>query len=203
MAEPMLIALISHAPRSGKTSAARHLEEKHGFQVLSLAEPIKQMALVFLQEFGLDLATAHKHTYLDRESVIPGVGVTGRHILQTLGTEWGRLQLGSEIWLECWRRRALAHLESGQSVVVDDARFVNEVDAVLRLGGQAWLIHRPGSEQNAGSAVDHASEGNLKNYLRFTHVLVNDGTFDEFLDMVDKVLQQAGPVPSPGGGVAA
>lgn len=181
MAVISLIALAAHAPGSGKTTIAR-IFEGEGFVRLPFAEPVKQMAAALLEGLGIEPEQVHNYLYVDRAALIPVLEVSGRRLLQTLGTEWGRRQIHPEIWVRHWQRRVQLCRAAGQRVVVDDIRFPNEADAVCQLGGQVWLVDRPGVEYHGG----HASEGGLQTYAGFSRVLVNDGTL---LALRDKALE--------------
>jgi|LakMenEpi03Aug12_release.lakeMendotaPanAssembly.Ray.scaffolds.fasta_scaffold74192_5 hypothetical protein len=174
--EPLLIGLTSHAPGSGKSTIAGHLAGK-GFALVPFARPLKEMAEVFLTHLGtLSPEDIKRVVYRDRNEVIPGIGVTGRHLLQTLGTEWGREQICADVWLQCWVNTARSLLRQGTPVVVDDVRFPNEVDLVTSIGGRVWLVDRPGAEEAAQDSLAHASEGGLKGCPGITAVVLNNGT---------------------------
>lgn len=176
-----LVALAAHAPGSGKTSIALVLEEE-GFVRLPFAEPVKQMAVALLQGLGMEPEQIHNHLYIDRATLIPVLEVSGRRLLQTLGTEWGRQQIHSEIWVKHWQKRAEICRAAGQRIVVDDIRFPNEADAIRQLGGQVWLVERPGVSYRGR----HASEGGLSTYAGFSRFLING---DTLLALREKVLK--------------
>lgn len=57
-------------------------------------------------------------------------GMTPRHAMQTLGTEWGRQIIHDEIWINIF----LDKVESSETVVVcDDLRCQNEYDSIQYL----------------------------------------------------------------------
>lgn len=183
-----LIGLAAHAPGSGKSTAATELG-RHGFRCISFAAPLKRMAESFLYSLGnLGAEEIKRVVYHDRQTVIPGINVTSRHLLQTLGTEWGRRQICPDVWLQCWSNTARWLLESGVSVVVDDVRFINEADLVIELGGQMWLIDRPSACAAAGDALRHASEGELSSYGAFSEVIDNSGDLDAFHRAINRAL---------------
>lgn len=183
-----LIALTSHAPGSGKSTVASRLATK-GFSIVPFARPIKEMAELFLRYLGtLSAEDVRRVVYRDRNEIIPGINITGRHLLQTLGTEWGRQQVCPDVWLQCWANTARALLRKGIPVVVDDLRFPNEADLVTSLGGRIWLVKRPGAEQAAQDSLGHVSEGGLKDYQGFSAVVHNDRGLDELAETVDALL---------------
>lgn len=161
---PILIGLVSHAPRSGKSSIAQILEDKYNAITEPFAAPLKELALEALVKTGVCAEKAEYYVYEAKEEVIPKLGVTARHMLQTLGTEWGRRKINSNLWLMCWEGsyRDLAkacgiaqQLAQGGDflpqptpllVIVDDVRFPNEADLIRSMGGQVWEVIRPGTD---------------------------------------------------------
>ncbi|QXC49509.1 deoxynucleotide monophosphate kinase [Agrobacterium salinitolerans] len=143
---PPVIALTGLAG-SGKSTASKYLIEKHGYQLVKFAGPLKDM----LRAIGLGeghIEGAHKETDLAML-----YGRTPRYAMQTLGTEWGRKCMGEDFWTNLWRSRVDGVLAFGGRVVVDDCRFPNEADEVRKLGGVVWRLVGRG-----GIAGSHESE---------------------------------------------
>lgn len=182
MTSPQLIGLYSPAPQSGKSTVASILTE-HGFRVLPFAAPLKRMIGTFLFQLGYgpedidELLTTHKEVKLD------AINCSTRHLLQTLGTEWGRTCVHPDVWLQCWQVIAMRYLQSSTPVVVDDVRFQNEADLIRSLGGQLWYIERPGTEVK----TEHASEGSLNTYP-FDRFLHNDGSLSDLVATTESLL---------------
>lgn len=170
---PNLIGLYSPAPQSGKTTIANALVAREGYQRIAFADPLKAMTCRFLESLGYREDQAQRMVYIDKEVVIPQLGVTTRHLLQTLGTEWGRQCVHPDVWLKCWSETAVRHAK----VVVDDVRFSNEAQLIRDTGGELWCVVRPGQAAH----TDHASEGGLAGW-EFDRVICNDGTMRELLD---------------------
>lgn len=184
MPSALAIGLAAHAPSSGKTTTAIALQD-HGFLRLPFAQPVKDMARVLLEQLGIPEPAIDNHLYGDRSALIPHINVSGRHLLQTLGTEWGRQLINPAIWLECWSQRARLSLWAGVSVVADDVRFPEEADLIRSLGGEVWLIDRPGVRYEGS----HASEGGLRDYPHFSEILTNDGLIDDLNNRVLELLE--------------
>jgi hypothetical protein len=165
---PELIGLYSPAPQSGKTTVANALAAQ-GYARVPFAVPLKAMVAQFLQGLGYREDEAQRLVYIDKASTIPQLGITVRHLLQTLGTEWGRTCVAPDVWLKCWA----ASVTRYPFVVADDVRFPNEAQLIKDMGGQLWLIERPG----LADATGHASEGGLTGW-EFDRVIVNDGTVE-------------------------
>lgn len=149
---PPVIALTGLAG-SGKSTASKHLIEKHGYQLVKFAGPLKDM----LRAIGLSEAQIEGEL---KETPCAWLqGATPRHAMQTLGTQWGRDCIGARLWTELWVRRVQLILAAGGRVVVDDCRFPNEAEEVRKLGGVVWrLVGRGGiagaheSEAGCGAA---------------------------------------------------
>ena len=65
-------------------------------------------------------------------------GVTGRSLLQSLGTEWGRNIVGQDIWVQAMEQKFQSSYAPLR--IIDDLRFENEAHMVRRLGGEVWLF---------------------------------------------------------------
>ena len=175
---PRIIGLYSPAPGSGKTAVARYLS-CHGFTTVSFATPMKEMVRTLLRAYGLSSDAIHMAMGAAKEEPIPEIGVSARHLCQTLGTEWGRACIHPEVWVRAWQRTAEKHLAAGTSVVSDDCRFPNEARTIRALGGELWLIQRP----SVMRTTTHASEGGLDN-ITFDHVICNDSSLFSLYEQV-------------------
>jgi hypothetical protein len=182
-----LVALYSAAPGSGKSTTARVLESQ-GWAVEPFAAPLKRMAATLLLEAGyseghiLEILTVNKDQPLTLLAGIP----TARHLLQTLGTAWGREQISPMLWIQLWQRRVCRALANGTLVVVDDLRTEEEAAAVRAMGGQLWRIDRPGHQADP-AALAHPTEGALE-ALTFDRVIINSGSLEQ---LEVQVLQEA------------
>lgn len=79
---------------------------------------------------------------------------TGRHILQTLGTEFGRAQ-DQDVWIRAGINGATMALINGADLVTfTDGRFRNEVLAIKRAGGMVVQVINPDDR----TVATHASE---------------------------------------------
>ena len=107
--------------------------------------------------------------------------VTPRLMMQTLGTDWGRELLGAGFWVRMAEEDIAEELQRGNSVVVDDIRFQNEVDMIRRLGGTVVHVVRPVQDRNPG---EHKSEGQD---LRPDAVIWNGGSLPEFHDKITRM----------------
>lgn len=156
---PPVIALTGLAG-SGKSTASKYLVEKHGYQLVKFAGPLKDM----LRAIGLSEAQIEGE--LKEEPCEWLQGATPRHAMQTLGTQWGRDCIGPSFWIELWVRRVNLIIAEGGRVVVDDCRFPNEAEEVRKLGGVVWRLVGRG-----GIAGGHESEAGC-------------GTFDVWINNI-------------------
>ena len=157
MAHSALIALASAAPRSGKSLVANYLVREYGFTLCKLAGPLKAMTAALLAEVGYDNAQPFIEGQRKEDGIAALGGYSARHIMRTLGLDWGRDCLAADFWLRVWSHKVQALLDRGQAVVVDDMRFANELAWVQGCGGQSWFVYRPA----VTAGTEHQSEGQI------------------------------------------
>lgn len=147
----MLIGLTGLAG-SGKSEIANVLINEMGFTRVKFADPLKNMVRGMLADMGYCRDDVERMIEGDlKEALIPELNVTPRHIMVTLGTEWGRNLIQRDLWARLWSAKVEALLTGGgmrSRVVVDDVRFPNEVNALRYHGGKLWRIERPGLTSN-------------------------------------------------------
>lgn len=171
----MIIGLTGKA-RSGKDTVAEHLAVSHGFHHYWFSKPMKEAAAII---FGW----GDEHLYGDlKEETDPRYGVSPRVVLQTLGTEWGRNAINSDLWI----LRAQKEMEQHDCIVVSDCRFDNEAVAIINAGGIVIEVSREGAEQVAA----HSSERGISSHLISFH-LENNGTLTDLYKKVDTFLIQS------------
>jgi hypothetical protein len=184
---PRIIGLYSNVPGAGKSTVADMLADEYRYKVISFAAPLKETVGAFLREMGMNPFRVIDHLYEPnyKERIIPELGVTSRHLMQTLGTEWGRQCIHPNVWTDAWVRR-VADMPTDMCLVADDVRFPNEIEAVRSVGGMIWRIDRPGITI-APEVLDHLSEGGLHD-VEPDVVIANDGTDRELLEKVMRTL---------------
>lgn len=183
MGWPRIVAFSGPAG-SGKSTAAKHLVEGHGYRRIRFADPIKDM----LRDFGL--------TFDQIDGPLKEIpcdllcGKTPRRAMQTLGDEWGRQLIGGDIWVRAWERRLEEAMlwSSDTRIVVDDLRYPNELDVLLRHDALVVRVHRP----EAMTVEAHASE----NHALFSQrVLTNDATQTDFVTRLEALLDGSVQLP--------
>ncbi len=200
---------------TGKTTAARHLESilQCDVVVLPMAKVLRDEVEDFLRRCGADdhipllygsqedkvtvfyvdeqkaLAECEKWChYLVAHSEIQdrsGVtAVTTRRILQWWGTEYRRNQ-DPDYWTKAWGRKVKEYDLDRSLILVDDVRFVNELDVIRAHGGLVVRVVRPGFN----GANDHSSENSLDHVTDWTATVVNDGTLEAFKQKIEDLAQ--------------
>lgn len=164
--------------RAGKDSIASILVEKHGFIRRGFADPLKNAAR---EIFGLTDAQLYG---AEKEAIDPFWEKSPRQIMQLLGTECVRNQIDRDAWVKSMRRFVeRARADGARGVVIPDARFPNEADAIRAWGGEVWRVTRPGIE----AVSPHPSETALDDY-KFDCVIPNEGTLETLADGVEECL---------------
>jgi hypothetical protein len=155
-----LIGLYSPAPGSGKSTLAAAMFG-HGWRVVKFAAPLKTMVAALLSEAGesADVIERAIEGDLKAQPMEALAGRTPRYTMQTLGTEWGRGAMASDIWVRLAIMRANRLRAEGVAVIVDDMRFENEARAIQEAGGRLVRITRPDAARLAGHAGEGALDG--------------------------------------------
>lgn len=175
---PRLIAFIGYQ-RSGKTTCAKILEDKFYFQRTRFAGKVREMLepLLPYREISYWLEGDGKNKPCPHLG-----GKTPVFAMQRLGTEWGRNSIDPDLWVDQWARDA-AELLYNDDVVVDDARFPNEIEKIRKLGGEIWRVTRPGFDR----ASDHESEAYVDSIV-YDKLIANTGSIDDLINALDKAL---------------
>lgn len=170
----MIIGITGYAG-AGKSTAARVLSSRHGFVRRPFAYPLKAM----LGALGVPAEALDGTDEIKRQPMALFAGRSLREAMQTLGTEWGRREFGSDFWVRQWVRG----LDSLGDVVADDVRFPEESQIIKRLGGAIIRIDRDG----AGPASDHSSETSV-DLIAADYVIKNTAGPDMLAASVDFIL---------------
>ncbi len=210
----MIIGFAGKAA-SGKTTAAKFLLERQDLNivVLPMALVLREEVENFIRQVGAedrvplvygDQNDKVRVFYIDEQRALkecpewggfvavnkdiqdrPGqTAVTVRRILQWWGTEYRRAQ-DPDYWTKAWDRKLQDYDLTGTHVLVDDVRFVNELEIIKKNGGIFVRIERPGFN----GANDHSSENSLDHYEDWNLVIRNDGSLDQFLrDVEEQIL---------------
>jgi len=191
----MLIGLVGLIG-SGKDTVANRLVTHHGFVRDSFAKSLKDAVSNI---FGWDRKLLEGNTKESRSwreksdkfwSEKFGKEITPREVLQYFGTEVCRGNMLDTIWIDSCMARY-----KGQSTVISDTRFPNEVKQIREQGGKMILVKR-GADPDW--FVDYV-EGNIEpkgihtsEYAwakeDFDFVIENNGTLEDLNANVDKTI---------------
>jgi hypothetical protein len=156
-----LIIGVAGKAGSGKDLVADYLAHElnkiHGlWGRYSMATPVKEMLKI-----GFDLDDKDTRT----ETIF---GITYRHFIQTLGTEWGRGCINNDIWVKTAKLRM-----KNKFTIISDIRFNNEAD-MCRDNGMIIHIRRPASKRDNSltkSELSHSSEDPIDSKPGDIHIL--------------------------------
>lgn len=177
----MLIALCG-AAGAGKNTVAERLVRKHGFYHIAFADPLYEMISIVTGLSREDLEDREV-----KETPIEWLGKSPREMLQSLGTEWGRNAVNTQIWVMAAFRRVADLEAAGRDVVITDVRFDNEAAAAKAAGGAVWRVVRQGGPQLAGRAAAHSSEAGVPDVLVDAEI-ANFGTVQDLNARIDAAI---------------
>lgn len=206
-----LVLGVSGRARSGKSEFTKIAVNEFGAKQVSFAGPLKEEVAEFLTQH--DVCWERRHLYgevndkeatlrinteglvgtlegeyfinffaPDTTNVPKSVSFTPRALMQMWGTEYRR-SLDDNYWVT----KALASCTEG-FCVIDDCRFVNEAEGILRTGGMLIRVERP--VRPGMSNPTHPSETGLDNWDVWDHILVNAKSLQEYQAVVRGVLRE-------------
>ena len=193
----MIIGLVGKA-RCGKTTLAEHWERRFGFEIISFADPLKEMMgyalpanrppleLLYWPGAVPDAVSAGKEPDWRELLYVRRTPFT-RWLLQFVGTDVVRDGIDKNYWAKQGARRIIASKFANKNVVIPDLRFENEALIVQRLFGQIIKIERAESSGAIEAGLAHRSETEL-DQIEADRILENKGTMKEFLAAADDLL---------------
>ena len=170
----VVVGLAGYA-QVGKDTIGGILVNDYGFTRVSFADNVREAAWRLNPIIDWVISTTKGHEWYEAERLQDVVNQVGwetaktaypevRQLLQRMGTEVGREMFGDSCWTDMALRQAAHH----RRVVFTDVRFANEAKLVRGMGGEVWLVSRPGT----GPVNDHASD---RIDFPTDHVFMNDG----------------------------
>jgi hypothetical protein len=206
----VMIISISGLAGSGKDTIGNMLIKKHNFTRVAMADILKEMcskvtklalnyfhavdlkdsnldpALTFdaamaaslafeLNQLGYDVTPSKFNSLLGEQLETP------RKILIFIGTDLCRNMVESSIGLDLTEKKIKA---VQGSVVITDARFQNERDAIKKMGGIKMFVDRPSVSEKFNAPMAHESELNqlMDSYDVY---VINDSTVSRLEIEVD------------------
>lgn len=173
----------------GKDTIADYLVRDFHFTKVSLGDPLKKA----LQDvFGF----TNEQLWGDKKEIIdPTWGTTPRDLLQFIGTDLMRIQLGQRypqigqsVWVMSLEKHINDMIANGvQRIVVPDLRFPNEETVIRKFGGFVIRVVRDGIE----SHDTHVSENSLAD-IHVDETITNT-TFEKLYTDTEKILYKHSP----------
>lgn len=139
----------------GKSTISASLSYSFGWERMSFADPIRNM---LASAFGSEYLSS----FADKNKPRPELGNASiRTAMMTLGTDWGR-NLYNNIWVDITSKRI--EYTSFTSIVIDDARFNNEYEALKKFGAKFVRLTRGSVDSSIGEQT-HASEVDWQKWI--------------------------------------
>ena len=167
---PEIYALYSPYPGAGKTTLAKAIEHYGGAKIISFASPMRYMIKALFQYATDNDFNLFYERYKERKDPILKTSI--RHMMRTLGTEWGRNCIRENFWVDIAEQKIKSSCAS--IILFDDLRFPNEYEMLKKHGARFIKIVRP----KVAKEPEHASDGALKDFY-FDLVIENAGTMEE------------------------
>lgn len=166
--DPTTVIGIAGPARCGKDTTAGYIVELFPqFDKMSFADPIKDMLRI-----GLGLSYEQLFGGIEKEQNDERYECSPRHLMQTLGTEWGRQMIHGDIWVN-----AMASRVDGHNVIIPDVRFDNEADFIRERGVLVHIVGR------GGIGGDHKSESGVA--IKDGDLLLkNDGSVEQLQEAI-------------------
>lgn len=156
-----MIIGISGKMGTGKTTLADHLAKQLDGHRASFADALR---LEVGDYFGVPLE-AMTNRYAKELTLVP-VGYQYKSI-RALLQWWGSLRREAD--KDYWANKLISSIGWDEVVIIDDVRYQNEADAILRAGGSLVRL-QPYPGWVSGEGGDHLSETDLDYYEYFDHV---------------------------------
>lgn len=165
---------------SGKTTISDYLCNNYGFTNYSFAEPLKKGVK---EMFGF--TDDQMYTQKGKETVDKFWGISPRRALQYIGTEVMRDSIdnlipgiGEAFWIQSF----IKTYDKTKKIVIDDVRFVNEINIIKKLGGVVYKVKRESS-----IVIEHKSESTLSKYELYDGTFDNNKNIDNLKKQIDKI----------------
>lgn len=193
----MELIAFSSRKSGGKTSCAMFFKE-HGYTILNFADSLKEL-LCNIFEISYEFLENNKNnkniqlnvtdemiSVISKETEISEMIIketfkkenpkTIREYLQILGTEIIRKNKSE------WHvQKLISKIKNSRGTdlkfCIADMRFLNEKQAIEKMGGECWYIIRP----NFKDISNHESEVTL-NWTHFDNIIINDDTYDALIE---------------------
>lgn len=123
----MIIGLVGKKG-AGKDTVADYIVAKYNFSKVAFATPLKNVCQAMY-----DLDARYFNDPNLKEVPVPQWGLSPREMMQRVGTDIVRANLGDDFWIKHMNCKLSTVPTS--NVVISDVRFGNEAQLVISLGG--------------------------------------------------------------------
>lgn len=179
----------------GKSTVALYLCQHYGYSEYSFAKPLKE-GVKQLFSFSNEQVYGEEKNQIDERW-----GVSPRYIFQQIGTELFRNHLkmylpqisesSDGIWIRNFFRWFALH---SSRVVISDCRFMDECEALHRVGIKIYRVVRPIEQMLDPSTHAHSSE-KFQKLLPVDGEIRNEGTLEQLFYNVDILLLRLNESP--------
>lgn len=148
------------------------------FVEVSFAAPLKKICCVLIQQdYEILLGETPEAREL-REKKIPDLNLSGREVLEIIGTNCFRMKFHSDFWINLARR----HINFYQNVVVSDLRFENEFELISENAGVIVFVCRNPNDVfiTQQDKLEHETKWKFLEYLDKHRIvcIVNDSDIE-------------------------
>jgi len=177
----MIIALTG-LKQSGKSTVAKHLQEKYGFIRINFKDALLQELKTYFPDFLSAEASYHACTIDELLEKKPG---HIRQLLQNFGTELRRNE-DKNYWTRNWNYKVeYEKRTTNRNIVVDDCRFLNEAGIVKADGGVIVRVIKIGQVSNDS----HGSEMEMNKIEPDYIVSAEPGCNELLLLQIDNIMR--------------
>lgn len=189
--EPILLIGIS-GPNVGRRIVARCLNQRYRFKTADVSGPIRQSVRHI---FSL---TKEERNEEMRDSIISPWKMSPRQMSIMVEMVLER-EIHQDIWLLSLKRRIQKLIAEGNTrICVSDIRKEKYAHMIRCLGGAIWHVNNHPPSPQTLTLKKPGNQTRAKLFLKRCpqdHVLVNNGTIDDLLMEVDKIMAKAGVLP--------
>jgi hypothetical protein len=188
----MILIAFGGKAGSGKSTSADYLVKHHNFIELSFAKPLKDLVQ---NTFQIDEKYLYDQNY--KNSIIEELQVSGRQLLQIIGTELFRKDIhkylpnlrlnGDSIWVHNMHKNIQKLLKDGKTrIVISDKRFKNEYDNLKLMGFIVYDIERDEEKKENDSHKINNHESEMRSPCDL--IIQNEGTKEELFLKLDNII---------------
>jgi len=185
-----IIGLVGYK-RSGKTTAAKYLEEKYGFTRHNFKDAlIAELKQNFPDLLGEILKTENeaRFEWCQPEITLDDLFVVKPPLIRALMVNYGtevRRKEEPDYWVHQWKMKVPDLLALDKyTIVADDVRFLNEAEAIKGWSGTIIRIVR----EDIPTGGDHQSETEQQHIEADYTITVGPGEHNKLFEELDKIL---------------